>query len=48
MTDTDILAAHGFSRAQCARIVAKHPDKRTRAEQALVSALVRQTQDIKA
>jgi hypothetical protein len=40
MTDTDVLAAHGFSRGQCARAVSKHPHKRTPVEQALIAALV--------
>jgi hypothetical protein len=40
MTDADVLTAHGFSRGQCARAIAKHPHKRTPAEQALIAALV--------
>jgi hypothetical protein len=40
MTDQDILTAHGFSRGQIARVIAKHPHKRTPAEQAAVAALV--------
>ena len=40
MTDQDILTAHGFSRGQIARVMAKHPHKRTQAEQAAVAALV--------
>jgi hypothetical protein len=40
MTDANILTVHGFSRAQCARTIAKHPHKRTPAEQALIAALV--------
>ena len=40
MTDQDILAAHGFSRGQIMRVIAKHPHNRTPAEQAAVVALV--------
>lgn len=40
MTDQEILTAHGFSRGQIARVIAKHPHKRTPAEQAAVVALV--------
>lgn len=42
MTDTDlnVITTHGFSRAQAARAIAKHPDKRTDREQRMIVDLV--------
>lgn len=38
--EEDILAAHGFTKAQCNRAIAKQVHKRSEREQALIVALV--------
>ena len=40
MTEDDILAEHGFTKAQTHRAIAEPVHKRTEAEQALIVALV--------
>ena len=40
MTEDDILTAHGFTKTQTVRAVAKPLRKRTDAEQALIADLV--------
>lgn len=40
MTEDDVLTAHGFSRAQCVRAIAKPLKKRSDREQAMIAALV--------